>query len=133
MPSDRDDFNRQRGDLLSRVRAERDRQQLSVDPARVVDADAKLETDPAITGQPPEPPTFGPLDKAPALFFPYDEKRALLAGAFAGVELGAWDNRVLDWLANADGDTVVAVVGMVRRAIADATERAWTDSAEHGG
>lgn len=97
-------------------------QRLTTNPARVVDADAKLKTNPAITGQQPaEPPALGPLHHPPTgLHFTPDEKRALLAGAFAGVELGAWDNRVLDWLAIADSDVVVSVVGMVRRAVADA-------------
>jgi hypothetical protein len=93
--------------LVDRVRAEYDRRR--AEPPPLVDRPFDW---------PAEPSALGPLDKAPALFFPFEEKRDLLYGAFAGVELGAWDHQVLHWLLNADGDTVVAIVGMVRRAVA---------------
>jgi hypothetical protein len=122
--SDRDDFNRQRGEsLLDRVN--RTRRQLRGEEAppatrpgpggEVLDLDelvAKLGT------------RLGPFHQAPALFMPYHLKVELLRRTFAGVELGGWDQRVLSWLANADGDTVVAVAGMIHRAMTDAAERA---------
>jgi hypothetical protein len=66
----------------------------------------------------------GPFHSPPNMFVPYHVKREALYRAFAGVELGAWDSRVLSWLANADGDTVLALLGMVHRAMTDAAERA---------
>jgi len=139
--ADRDDFNRQRGEgLVDRVRRaqqedqqRRSGQRLSVDPAYVVGPGAELKTDPAITGGEVLDldelvaklgTQLGPFHQAPSLYIPYHVKVDLLRRTFAGVELGGWDQRVLSWLANADGDTVVAVAGMVHRAMTDAAERA---------
>jgi hypothetical protein len=73
---------------------------------------------------------LGPFEEPPSIYIPYHVKREGLFRAFAGVELGAWDQRVLSWLANADGDTVIAVLGMVQRAIGDAAALAIDDGAE---
>jgi len=66
---------------------------------------------------------LGPFHQPPNMYVPYHVRVDLLRRTFAGVELGGWDQRVLSWLANADGDTVVALAGMVHRAMTDAAER----------
>jgi hypothetical protein len=59
----------------------------------------------------------GPFEAPPwsALSGPED-CRAALAEAFAGVELGAYDRRVIEWLAGWDCPTVATVASLVIRA-----------------
>jgi hypothetical protein len=83
-------------------------------PDEIVDIDELVER---LSGM------LGPYERAPALFMPYHVKRDLLYRVFSGAELGDWDRSVLGWLAGADGDTVISIAGMVRRAIVDAEER----------
>ena len=46
-----------------------------------------------------------------------DRRKALLDQALQGVELGAWDRRILDWLADClDTPTFLVVLGMLQRA-----------------
>jgi hypothetical protein len=50
-------------------------------------------------------------------FIGYGRRRQLLLAALADVELGAWDARILDWLAHfCDTPTFLAILGMVQRA-----------------
>jgi hypothetical protein len=39
----------------------------------------------------------------------------ILAGVLAGIELGAWDQRVLSWLAGLDASTVLTVASWIAR------------------
>ena len=41
----------------------------------------------------------GPVEAAPRGFVPEAERAEILAGVLAGIELGAWDRRIADWLA----------------------------------
>ena len=41
----------------------------------------------------------GPVEVAPAGFVPEAVQVEILAGVLAGIELGAWDLRILGWLA----------------------------------
>ena len=43
------------------------------------------------------------------------EQAEILAGVLAGIELGAWDRRVLDWLAGLDASTVLTVASWIAR------------------
>ncbi len=85
----------------------------------------------AETAQLDGPPgwTPGPLQIEPrSVFPPYTEQRdrwgfdtrtdraAALAHALAGVPLGAYDTRILTWLAGWDNPTVATVVSLIRRA-----------------
>jgi hypothetical protein len=58
----------------------------------------------------------GPLESDPGGFWPREERFAVLAGVLDGVELGAWDRRVVGWLAELDTSTLVTVASLVARA-----------------
>jgi hypothetical protein len=46
-----------------------------------------------------------------------DRRKALLDQVLQDVELGAWDRRILDWLADClDTPTFLAVLGILQRA-----------------
>lgn len=47
---------------------------------------------------------------------PVDERRAALLAALAGVQLGAYDRRIVDWLARGEVSTVATVVSLIFRA-----------------
>jgi hypothetical protein len=57
----------------------------------------------------------GPIDHAPWVCSPFCEKWEAIAQALVGVELGAWDERVVAWLAGWDSPTVVPVVSWLWR------------------
>lgn len=57
----------------------------------------------------------GPIDHAPWVGSCFSENREAIAGALVGVELGAWDERIVAWLAGWDGPTVVPVVSWLWR------------------
>ena len=57
----------------------------------------------------------GPVEVPPAGFAPRAEQAEMLAGVLAGVELGAWDRRIVDWLAGWDASTVVTVASLIAR------------------
>jgi hypothetical protein len=67
----------------------------------------------------------GPLDAAPAGPFtpPADRRKALLA-VLAGVDLGAYDDRIIGWLCDLDDPTCRTVVSLIRRARAAAAQAA---------
>jgi hypothetical protein len=58
----------------------------------------------------------GPLESDPGGFVPQEERSAMLAGALGGVELGAWDRRVVGWLAGLDTSTAVTIASWIARA-----------------
>jgi hypothetical protein len=57
----------------------------------------------------------GPIGHAPGVCSSFCERRAAIAGALVGVELGAWDERIVAWLAGWDSATVVPVVSWLWR------------------
>jgi hypothetical protein len=58
----------------------------------------------------------GPVEAAPGGFVSSAEQRRILAGVLSGVELGAWDERIVDWLAGWDACTVLTVASWIVRA-----------------
>ncbi len=66
----------------------------------------------------PAPTAHGPYEREPREpFIAADQRKALLAQALQDIELGAWDRRILDWLAtHPDTSTFLAVLGMLQRA-----------------
>ena len=75
--------------------------------------------------EPPGPGAAGPLDRAPGgAFLAEAQRRELLAQALAGVALGAYDRRILDWLAGWEPCTVRTVASLLRRARAAGPEAA---------
>ena len=58
----------------------------------------------------------GPVEAPPRGFVPEDEQAEILAGVLAGIELGAWDRRVLAWMAGWDASTVLTVASWLARA-----------------
>lgn len=58
----------------------------------------------------------GPVQVAPGGFVAMVEQRRILAGVLAGVELGEWDERIVDWLAGWDACTVLTVASWIVRA-----------------
>ncbi len=57
----------------------------------------------------------GPVEVPPREFVPEAEQAAILAGALAGIELGAWDRRILGWLAGWDACTVLTIASWIAR------------------
>ena len=64
------------------------------------------------------PTAHGPYEQEPReAFIAASQRKALLGQALQGVELGAWDCRILDWLAgHLDTSTFLVVLGIVERA-----------------
>ena len=65
----------------------------------------------------------GPLESAPAGFVPEAGRSVILADVLGGVELGAWDRRVVGWLAGLDTATALTVASWIARARAAGTAR----------
>lgn len=59
---------------------------------------------------------LGPIESPPAGHVSTVEQREILADVLAGVELGAWDRRILDWLAGWDTTTVLTIASWIARA-----------------
>jgi hypothetical protein len=57
----------------------------------------------------------GSLQVEPTGFMLAAQQRLLLVEALAGVELGAWDERIVCWLAGWETGTVVTVTSWLRR------------------
>jgi hypothetical protein len=57
----------------------------------------------------------GPVEVAPRGFVPPAEQAAILAGVLAGIELGAWERRIVEWLAGWDASTVLTVASLIAR------------------
>ena len=59
----------------------------------------------------------GPVEAPPRGFVPRAGQAEILAGVLAGIELGAWDRRILKWMAGWDASTtVLAVASWIARA-----------------
>lgn len=58
----------------------------------------------------------GPVQVAPVAFVPTAEQQRILSGVLDGVELGAWDQRTLQWLAGWDAATVLTIASWIVRA-----------------
>lgn len=58
----------------------------------------------------------GPLESAPGGFLPREERSSILAGVLDGVGLGAWDRRVVGWLAGLDTSTALTIASWIARA-----------------
>jgi hypothetical protein len=65
----------------------------------------------------------GPVEVAPRGFVPEAELAQILAGVLAGVELGAWDRRILAWMAGWDACTVLTVASWIARSRAAGPRR----------
>ncbi len=57
----------------------------------------------------------GPVEVPPSGFVSGAVQAQILAGVLAGIELGAWDQRVLCWLAGWDASTVLTVASWLAR------------------
>ncbi len=53
---------------------------------------------------------------AAARVHPPAEQAQILADVLAGIELGAWDRQIVQWLANWDTCTVLTVASLIARA-----------------
>ena len=58
----------------------------------------------------------GPVDEPPRGFVPQAEQAQILADVLAGIELGAWDQRIVEWLACWDTCTALTVASLIARA-----------------
>jgi hypothetical protein len=58
----------------------------------------------------------GPVQAPPRGFMPQAEQAQILADVLAGIELGAWDRQIVQWLANWDTCTVLTVASLIARA-----------------
>ncbi|MGH3224469.1 MAG: hypothetical protein ACRDPY_38270 [Streptosporangiaceae bacterium] len=67
------------------------------------------------TPQPPPVPRR-PIQTAPRGHLPATGRAQILTAALAGLELGAWDRRILHWLAGRDTSTVLTVASWITRA-----------------
>ena len=65
----------------------------------------------------------GPVETPPLGFVPQAEQAEILAAGLAGIELGAWDRRILEWMAGWDASTVLTVVSWVARSRAAQGQR----------
>jgi hypothetical protein len=70
----------------------------------------------------PEVPA-GPVEAPPQGFVPKDGQVEILAGVLAGIELGVWDRRILDWMAGWDASTLLTVASWIARSRAAGTPR----------
>lgn len=70
-----------------------------------------------MTADPPHIPA-GPIDTEPIGFRPSREQEAILRDllAAAGVELGAYDERIARWLAGWEWGTVAVIASWIQRA-----------------
>ena len=65
----------------------------------------------------------GPVEAPPRGFVPAADQAEILAGVLAGIELGAWDRRILQWMAGWDACTVLTVASWIARSRAAGTPR----------
>jgi len=66
----------------------------------------------------------GPVEVAPRGCVPEAEQAAILAAVLGGIELGAWDRRVVGWLAGLDACTVLTIASWIVRSRAAGRARA---------
>jgi hypothetical protein len=72
----------------------------------------------------------GPVDVAPVEFVSAADRARLLAAVLAGIPLGAWDRRIIAWLAGWDAETVLTVASLISRARAAGAPIKTSDSSE---
>lgn len=67
----------------------------------------------------------GPIESPPAGFRPDDEQSVILQDTLraAGVELGAYDKRIVDWLSGWEWSTVATVASWISRASSNSESR----------
>jgi len=65
----------------------------------------------------------GPVETPPRGLVPSAEQAEILAAVLGGIELGAWDWRVLEWMAGLDASTVLTVASWIARSRAAGTPR----------
>ena len=70
----------------------------------------------------PEVPA-GLVEAPPQGFVPQAEQAEILAGVLTGIELGAWDRRILEWMAGWDACTVLTVASWIARSRAAGAAR----------
>jgi hypothetical protein len=58
----------------------------------------------------------GPVDEPPRGFMPQAQHAQILSRVLAGIELGAWDRQIVQWLAGWDTCTVLTVASLIARA-----------------
>ena len=58
----------------------------------------------------------GPLEADPGGFLPGEERLAFLAGVLDGIELGAWDLRIVGWLSGLGTSTALTIASLIARA-----------------
>jgi hypothetical protein len=58
----------------------------------------------------------GPVQAPPRGIIPQAEQAQILSDVLAGIELGAWDRQIVQWLANWDTCTVLTVASLIARA-----------------
>jgi hypothetical protein len=70
-----------------------------------------------MAGRVPDGPRVpaGPVEVPPRGFVPEAEQAEILAAALGGIELGAWDRRIVAWLAGWDTSTVLTVASWIAR------------------
>ncbi len=79
----------------------------------------------------------GPFDKEPRVCIGRDLhrdlRRRLLLQALDGIEQGAWDHEILDWLSMWEPSTLVTIAGWIWRArMASTDSPAVTEPGPHG-
>jgi hypothetical protein len=57
----------------------------------------------------------GPLESDPGGFLPGEERSVILAGVLDGVEMGAWDLRIVGWLSELDTSMMLTVASLIAR------------------
>lgn len=65
----------------------------------------------------------GPVEGPPRGFVPEAEQAGILSAVLAGVELGAWDRRIVAWLAGWDAATVLTIASWIARSRAARGQR----------
>jgi hypothetical protein len=60
--------------------------------------------------------SFDPVREAPGGFVSAAQQRQILAQVLSGVELGAWDERIVAWVAGWDASTVLTIASLIARA-----------------
>jgi hypothetical protein len=70
----------------------------------------------------------GPLDRDPGGFLPTLMQEAMLLEVLAGVELGAYDRRIIAWLAQWSASEVRTIASLIQRARAAAVGDAQVDA-----
>jgi hypothetical protein len=57
----------------------------------------------------------GPLEKDPGGFLRGEKRSAILADVLDGVEMGAWDLRIVGWLSELDTSTMLTIASLIAR------------------